>query len=134
VVSNFLYKIINIESTIDLFQMENYWKNRPQAPPTDLPTDIASGSAGSDYDRYRLTLLSAMECDEWEAELRRYLKDMPADVTPDTDIVEWWQVSPIYFYTCMFYLKSTLESLQYLPYPCTHRTGYPPYPSLIRTV
>jgi len=24
------------------------------------------------------------------AELRYYLKDMPADVTKETDIVEWW--------------------------------------------
>lgn len=29
----------------------------------------------------------------WQAELRRYLKDMPADVTKDTDIIKWWQVS-----------------------------------------
>jgi hypothetical protein len=25
-------------------------------------------------------------------ELRRYLKDVPEDVTRDTDIVEWWSV------------------------------------------
>jgi hypothetical protein len=28
----------------------------------------------------------------WEAEIRRYLKDLPANVTKDTNIVEWWQV------------------------------------------
>jgi hypothetical protein len=83
-VSNF-FRIISIESTINWFQMEKYWK---QAPPTVLPTDVTSGNnAGSsasvlsDYDRYRLTLLSTTECDGWEAELRRYLKDMPADVS-----------------------------------------------------
>jgi hypothetical protein len=31
----------------------------------------------------------------WEAELRRYLNDMPADVTPETDVVKYWEVCPI---------------------------------------
>jgi len=99
--------------------MEKYWKNRPQAPPARvLPTDVTSGDVGlgstsvlSDYDRYRLTLLSTTECDGWEAELRRYLKDVPADVSSDTDIVEWWQVCPTIFIhdvSCLS-LKSTLE-------------------------
>jgi hypothetical protein len=28
----------------------------------------------------------------WQVELRRYLKDMPNDVTPKTDLVDWWSV------------------------------------------
>jgi hypothetical protein len=90
--------------------MENYWKNNQPAPPTVLPTDVTSGNTGSasvlsDYDRYRLTLLSTMEREGWEAELRRYEKDMPADVSPDTDIVIWWQVCPyIYFYKMIYYI------------------------------
>jgi hypothetical protein len=77
--------------------MEKYWKNNPQAPPTDVKSgdaaaDTGSASVLSDYDRYRLTLLSTMEREGWETELRRYEKDMPADVSPDTDIVMWWQV------------------------------------------
>jgi len=33
-------------------------------------------------------------CDNegWASELWRYLKDLPTDVTKDTDIIEWWQV------------------------------------------
>ncbi|KAG6913201.1 hypothetical protein DXG01_008819, partial [Tephrocybe rancida] len=27
----------------------------------------------------------------WQAELRRYLKDVPVDISRDTDIVEYWQ-------------------------------------------
>jgi hypothetical protein len=26
------------------------------------------------------------------------LKDMPADVTKDTDVINWWQVSPLVAY------------------------------------
>jgi hypothetical protein len=140
-VSIFLnFRIIGIDSTVDLLQMEKYWKNRPQSPPAVWPTDVTSGDAGSasvlsDYDRYRLTLLSgSMECDGWEAELRRYLKDMPADVSSDTDIVEWWQVCPYIFLHNVLSLKSMLESLQCVPYPCTHCTGYPPYPGLFNTL
>ena len=87
--------------------MEKYWKNnQPQAPPTAvLPTDV-TGDTGSlvlsDYDRYRLTLLSTMEHEGWEAELRRYEKDMPADVSPDTDIVMWWQVCLYIFYKMIY--------------------------------
>ena len=38
-----------------------------------------------------------MEHEGWEAELRCYEKDMPADVSLDTDIIEWWQVCPYIF-------------------------------------
>ena len=87
-------------TSTDEFQMEKYWKSRPVAPPTATPTtpitgnDAASASASSmlEYHRYRQTLLAAEEDEGWEVELRRYLKDMPADVTADTDIIQWWQV------------------------------------------
>jgi hypothetical protein len=80
--------------------MEKYWKNKqPSAPPTVSSTDtgLTSGNAGSasllsDYDRYRRTILSTMQREGWESELRRYEKDMPADVSPETDIIQWWQV------------------------------------------
>lgn len=82
--------------------MEKYWKDKPQVPPPVLPTNVtnADGNAGSapgpsvlsDFDRYRLTLLNARDREGWQAELRRYEKDMPADVSAETDIVQWWQV------------------------------------------
>lgn len=62
--------------------------NQPTAdnPPTGT-------SVLSDFDRHRRELLHSEEANEgWQAELRRYLKDLPSDVTKDTDIVEWWQV------------------------------------------
>lgn len=82
--------------------MEKYWKNiKLHAPPTVVPTDVENanvdaGSAPSvlsEFDRYRLTLLSSRDNREgWEAELRRYENDIPADVSPETDIIMWWQV------------------------------------------
>ncbi|KAF5374133.1 hypothetical protein D9615_008888 [Tricholomella constricta] len=80
-----------------LYQMAKYWKTRPkQASPRNTEaTNTSSSSTNQDsflseFDRHRLTLLS-MDCDEeWQAELRRYLKDVPADVTRDTDIIAWW--------------------------------------------
>ena len=80
--------------------MEKYWKNKqPSAPPTVslTDTDQKSGNAGlalllSDYHRYRCSIMSTMQCEGWEAELCHYEKDMPADVSPETDIIEWWQV------------------------------------------
>jgi hypothetical protein len=80
--------------------MEKYWKNHPRAPPTptattttgDTESATATTSVLSDFDQYCLTLLAADEAEGWEAELQRYLKDMPADVMPETDIILWWQV------------------------------------------
>jgi hypothetical protein len=95
----FKITIIDNKSTSDWFQMEKYWKDNQVQAPTALSTDVTSGETGSasvlsDYDRYRLTLLSTVEREGWEAELRRYEKDMPADVSSETDIVMWWQVCP----------------------------------------
>ena len=86
--------------------MEKYWKNRPRAPPTptattttgDTESATATASVRSDFDRYRLTLLAADEAEGWEAELQRYLKDMPADVMPETDIILWWQVRKLFLF------------------------------------
>jgi hypothetical protein len=77
--------------------MEKYWVNRPRSPPTGItnpstPTPAAAASVMSDFDRYRRTLVANEEDEGWQSELRRYLKDMPADVTTETDIISYWQV------------------------------------------
>ena len=90
--------------------MEKYWKKKKQlAPPTGnagtTSGDTGSASLLSDYDRYRLTLLSTKQnsCEGWQAELRHYEKDMPEDVSPDTDIIEWWQVHLLIYPTRIFH-------------------------------
>jgi len=45
-----------------------------------------------EFDRHRLTLVSEEQEEGWEAEICRYLKDLPTNVTKDTDIITWWQI------------------------------------------
>jgi hypothetical protein len=80
--------------------MEDYWKTRPRAPIVTTPTatpDSPSTTTSflSEFNRHRQNLLTQEEDEGWAAELRRYLKDVPADVTKETDIVEWWQVRAV---------------------------------------
>jgi hypothetical protein len=76
--------------------MSEYWTTRPQpqpASPTTLPSSpIDTDIFVSEYDRHRMQLISQGADEEWQLELRRYLQNMPADVTRDTDIVTWWSV------------------------------------------
>jgi hypothetical protein len=96
--------------------MEKYWKNRRRSSPTTSGTvttpgtgsmtptnNEASASVMSDFDRYRRSLVALEEDEGWESELWRYLKDMPADVTADTDIIHYWQVCS--FNVFLLYLK-----------------------------
>jgi hypothetical protein len=85
--------------------MDIYYQKRPrtepaQPPPTPIEADGERLQAlSSEYDRYRRTLQQTNEGEGWSSELRRYLNDRPVDVTKDTDIVKWWQVSrPQSFY------------------------------------
>ena len=52
----------------------------------------------SDFDRHRRLLLTAQSAsnsgaEAWATELRRYLGDLPADVTKEMNILDWWAVS-----------------------------------------
>ena len=80
-------------------QIEQYWKTWPTAATKSCnPSPAVSESMGNDdfiaseFDRHRLTLVSEEQDEGWQAEIRRYLKDLPANVTKDTNIVAWWQV------------------------------------------
>jgi len=82
--------------------MEQYWANGPKAATAQtihLPTD--QDCQLSEFDRHQQSLVMQEEEDGgWAAELRQYLKDMPANVSKHTDIVEWWQV--IYFFILLW--------------------------------
>jgi hypothetical protein len=54
--------------------------------------DLDNPSLSSEFNRYCQTLIAKDDNKGWAAKLWCYLKEMPADVTKDTDIVEWWQV------------------------------------------
>ncbi|RDB17317.1 hypothetical protein Hypma_001667 [Hypsizygus marmoreus] len=72
--------------------VEEYWKSRPRAAPMqdNEPTiSLEQDKNISDFDRHHLKLLTQDDQEGWHSELRRYLKDVPADVTKETDIIEW---------------------------------------------
>jgi hAT family C-terminal dimerisation region len=51
----------------------------------------------------------AVEEDEgWQAELWWYLKDMPDDVTAETNIITWWQVCQFNSIHSISYLRSCI--------------------------
>jgi len=73
--------------------VELYYKRQPNIklmPTQAAPID--NNSILSEFDHHWLTLLSGKKGKGWQAELRRYLKDMPANITKNTDIMKWWQV------------------------------------------
>jgi hypothetical protein len=90
--------------------MEEYWDLHRLLPGTSLGTGDATNADGdstieSEYDRHRRMLVQQAIYEHnagWAAELRRYLKDMPEDVTKDTDIVQWWSVSLFSTFTILF--------------------------------
>lgn len=83
--------------------MAKYYNDRPQSTPAiDIPTtnDADEPQASemlSDFDKHRISLLTADVEEGWASELRRYLGTMQRDVKKDTDLVEWWQVNSFYY-------------------------------------
>jgi hypothetical protein len=82
--------------------MGEYWHKRPRVlTPAHERTPASDGASNDDlspksaFDRLRQSLVTHDEDEGWASELQRYLKDMPADVTRDTDILEWWSVHDI---------------------------------------
>jgi hypothetical protein len=90
--------------------MEKYYKARPGAEPAipgpladaGSPRPITGDSVLSDFDRFRLGRVTRDGEEGWQPELRRYLKELPADVSKDTDIVEWWQVQWFFPYYVLY--------------------------------
>jgi hypothetical protein len=79
-------------------KMAHYYKNRPSASTGPVKTNakkVAEPPVLSEFDKYRESLLSIDAEEGWASELRQYLGSMQREVTKDTDLVEWWQVSCI---------------------------------------
>jgi len=72
--------------------MAQYYNQRPVAVPQQAnPT--AEVRVLSEYDKLRETLLTNDAEEGWASELHCYLYTMQRDMTKETDLVEWWQVS-----------------------------------------
>jgi hypothetical protein len=79
--------------------MEEYYQRRPGrssgTPSTAENEEPENGKTVlSEYDQYRQSLVNDDDDEGWNSEYRRYLKDRPANVKKDTDIIQWWQVCP----------------------------------------
>ncbi len=59
---------------------------------TGIPAPTQDESVLSEFDRFHLGRVTWDNEEGWASELRRYLKELPANVTKDTDIIKWWQV------------------------------------------
>jgi hypothetical protein len=58
-----------------------------------LPSKDGVNSEQKDkYDHHRQRLVLQDINEGWNAELQRYLKDMPDNVMANTDLVNWWSV------------------------------------------
>ena len=103
----YIFSIIHCESYTH--QMVEYWSHQPMgdsisdSASTDMNTVSSGTSILSHFDQYRQSLVELAVDEGWAAELRHYLKDMPVDVTKDTDIVLWWQVSQSNIETKIFH-------------------------------
>jgi hypothetical protein len=109
--------------------MEEYWNQEVEESnsASGIPTASQVGNRHlleSEYDRHCRQLLRSqaihVNSGGWKEELRRYLHDMPADVSKKTDIVAWWAVSTfisIFCYCTMYLLfyRNILRNIQLLP-------------------
>lgn len=112
-------------------QMAEYYKNRPSAP--DVETENPSASTGrvlSEFDKLRETLLNDDAEEGWASELRRYLNTMERDVTKETDLVEWWQVSILFLSSSRIDLNS-VEPCSVIPDARANRARYSPCTSVV---
>jgi hypothetical protein len=89
----------------------------------------------SDFDRLRQTLLKkGTAAETWGAEVRRYLNEVEADVTKDTDIVKWWEVWSSNFMPVSLWLTIYLGTCTNVPNSRQDRSRHPPLPSILCTV
>ena len=117
--------------------MEEYWKNHLHATPTVQPVldaggdEVCSALVVTSFDRYRQTLIRKDDKEGWAAEKCHYLKDMPADVTKETDVVEWWQVSKLQNIFAAHFTSLSTGPCSVIPYPGMDHPGCASLPSNI---
>ena len=87
--------------------MYKYYQSRPSTVNGSAQTQAMTSSETatlSKFDKHRETLLSEDTEEGWASELQWYLSTMQWDVTKQTDIVEWWQVSKLKLINLIVYL------------------------------
>ena len=94
--------------------MFHYYQNHPSTVATlNRSTQTQAATSGktstmSEFDKHYETLLSNNMEEEWASELIWYLSTMQWEVTKQTDIIEWWQVSKFEYINFIVYLLHIL--------------------------
>jgi len=88
------HPFIKCSASIDeAIQLKYYWSTWPQvATPSTSAANSRSMSLSYDFDHHHQTLMAAEHVEGWEVELWCYFNDMPADVTPEADVVKYWDM------------------------------------------
>lgn len=77
--------------------MAQYYENQPPAPSISIsagnPLSSTEAHVLSEFDKHRKSLLAEDAQEGWASELCHYLSTMERNVTKETDLIEWWQVS-----------------------------------------
>jgi len=88
----------------------------------------ASNTILPDFNHYCQSLITKDDDEGWASEKHCYLKEMPADVTKDTDVIEWWQVCASLSYIEYFFVTDLINRimLSYIqPLPIFPLMSYP---------
>jgi hypothetical protein len=91
--------------------MYKYYQSCPSTVNGSAQTQATTSSKTatlSKFDKHHETLLSEDTEEAWASELRRYLGTMQRDVTKQTDIVKWWQISKLKLINLIVYLPYIL--------------------------
>lgn len=123
--------------------MAQYWETHPCPCPSvaksktaDVPPSLAKcGQLLKDFHCHCERLAQqddTHEVEDWQSELWVYLRVVAKDVSPETDVVKWWQVHCVYDHCPQLPHKSRwLESCSRVSDSCSHRAWLPPGPGFI---
>ncbi|KIL55505.1 hypothetical protein M378DRAFT_182221 [Amanita muscaria Koide BX008] len=80
--------------------MEVYWQRMkddtastpiPRSPTTPEAAKPSQGSVMTSFARHHQARMGRQEEEGWAAEMRRFLRKIENGVSPDTEIIKWWQ-------------------------------------------
>jgi hypothetical protein len=86
-------------------------------------SSAACSTLASEFERHRRQLIqqkSHVDGNGWRAELRRYLSDLPSDVSKDMDIVKWWS-DHVKTYPTLAHIAKDVCSIPATSVPCEWR-------------
>ena len=115
--------------------MAQYYENHLSAPSINESARNPSASTKShvlsEFDKLHETLLAEDAQEGWASELRHYLSTMEQNVTKETDLIEWWQVSNWYLSSLSSSGLNSIEPFTVIPNTWVYCAWCSPCPSVI---